>query len=251
VYFDLPVIKERIKKILLRLGYEVRRVRPEQIGRDPYKDMRRLVTSNEYPILFDVGANRGQSIALFRAHFPLPVIHAFEPAPSTFVRLKEQTVGIPNLHLNNIALGSNCERRPLVENSQDTVSSLLPPGKDYCWGDISAQTDVNVSSLDAYCESNNIARIDVLKSDTQGFDHEVLKGAINLLGEHRIHLVYTELNFLEVYEGMARVEEIYVFLKSLGFELVSFYDLCWHNCRLGWLDALFIDPLWIGAENRK
>jgi hypothetical protein len=32
-------VKLHIKKALLRLGYEVRCIRPEQIGYDPFRDM--------------------------------------------------------------------------------------------------------------------------------------------------------------------------------------------------------------------
>lgn len=235
-------MRGHIKKTLLHLGYEVHRIDPERIGRDPYEDMKRLLDSERAQILFDVGANRGQSVAAFRAHLPASIIHAFEPSPSTFELLKQETAGIPNLHLSNIALGSNCERRVLIENSQDTVSSILAPGKDYRWNQNMSHTDIDVRSIDTYCEANNIAAIDVLKSDTQGFDLEVLKGGLHMFQRHRVHLVYIELNFLDLYVGMPRFEEIYLLLKELGFELVSFYNFAWQESRLGWLDGLFIDP---------
>ena len=43
---------------------------------------------------------------------------------------------------------------------------------------------------------------------------------------------------------MPSFEEVYLFLKNLGFELVSFYNITWQDSRLGWLDGLFIDPHW-------
>jgi FkbM family methyltransferase len=236
-------VKLHIKKALLHLGYEVRRIRPEQIGHDPFKDMQRLVDSKA-PVLFDVGANRGQSVAAFREYFPSSNVHAFEPSPSTFELLKAQINGAPNIHLSNIALGANCERKVLIENSQDTVSSLLPPGKEFRWGSVKSRTEVDVRSIDTYCEAAGITRIDILKSDTQGFDYEVLKGGLGMLQRHRIHMIYVELNFLDLYVGMPRFEEMYRFLKELGFDLVSFYNITWQESRLGWLDGLFIDPQW-------
>lgn len=237
-------IKEPIKKALLQFGYQVQRVKNGQIGHDPFEDMRTLADTEGPAILFDVGANRGQSVSTFHAHFPSSVIHAFEPGPSTFELLKNQTGGIPNLHLNNVALGSNCERKTLIESSVDTVSSLLPRGKDFHWGDVTSHTDVDVISIDSYCQSNGITHIDVLKSDTQGFDYEVLKGGLNMLTQHRIHLIFVELLFADLYVGMPSFEEIYLFLKNLGFQLVSFYNISWQDSRLGWLDGLFIDPHW-------
>jgi FkbM family methyltransferase len=250
-YFNLKglapssmLMREHIKKALLHLGYEIRRAHPERIGRDPFNDMRRLTDSEGQVILFDVGANRGQTVASFRVHFPSSIIHAFEPSPSTFEHLKRHTAGIQNLHLRNIALGANCERKTLIENPQDTVSSLLSPGKDYRWENVSNQTDVDVRTIDNYCDVLGITHIDILKSDTQGFEYEVLKGGLDMLRHHKIHLIYIEMNFLDLYVGMPHFEEIYAFLKDLGFELVSFYNITWQESRLGWLDGLFIDPQW-------
>lgn len=242
-FVSLMLPKERLKKLLLNLGYEIHRIRPGGIGRDPFKDMRMLTNPKRPAILFDVGANRGQSVAQFRAQFESPIIHAFEPSPSTFKHLQERTSGIPNLYLNNVAVGPRCERKILLENEQDTVSSLLPPGNDYSWGQTSRETTVDVTTVDSYCEAAGIKLIDVLKSDTQGFDHEVLDGAVNMLRQHRIQLVYLEMNFLDLYTGIHRFEDLYRSLSNLGFEPISFYNLSWQNSRLGWLDGLFIDPL--------
>jgi len=244
----LNTLKNRIKEELLTRGYAVHRVEPEQIGIHPYRDMRRLTGSRSSEILFDVGANRGQSLGLFRENFPTGTIHAFEPSPSVFEELKQCAAGETNVRLNNIALGSSRERRILNENPQDSVSSLLPADSDFSWRrEIRSRTEVEVSSVDDYCESAGIKSIDVLKSDTQGFDLEVLKGATRLLNGHKIHLVYVEMNFLNIYVGMASFEDIFLFLKKFGFETVSFYNMCYQGGRLGWLDGLFIDPNWIAA----
>ena len=73
-------------------------------------------------ILFDVGANVGHTVLSFRSHFSSPVIHAFEPSPSTFEQLKQQTSRIPDLCLNNFALGSRLERKVLIESAMNTLN---------------------------------------------------------------------------------------------------------------------------------
>jgi len=82
----------------------------------------------------------------------------------------------------------------------------------------------------------------LLKSDTQGFDLEVLKGADRMLAEHRIRLIYLEIIFSKMYENLPRADKIYAFMADHGFELVSFYKTYFQNGRAGWTDALFIDP---------
>ena len=43
-------------------------------------------------------------------------------------------------------------------------------------GTITGEVDVSVITLDDYCSELGIARVDLLKIDTQGYDLEVLKG---------------------------------------------------------------------------
>lgn len=234
-------LKGYIREQLFKFGYDVRRRGHDDLGFNPYWDMGKLVVENGRPILFDVGANNGQSIAEFRKRFANPIIHAFEPSPSTYAKLTVQTAGIPDLYLRNFALGANCERKLLHENSVSTLTSLLPQG-EACWGEIVNETQVEVRSMDSYCAESNITHVDVLKSDTQGFDLEVMKGGLGLLSQHRVRLVYVELNFCEIYQGVVRFEQIYAFLRDLGFLPVAFYNQHVRNSSLGWADGLFVDP---------
>ena len=71
-------------------------------------------------------------------------------------------------------------------------------------GAIKQRINVDVTTIDNYCRDYGIERIDILKSDTQGFDLEVLKGASRLLDQHRIHLVYVEIVFGKLYHKKFR-----------------------------------------------
>jgi len=234
-------LKGYVREQLFQAGYDLRRRRKDGMGFNPYWDMRHLTVNNSHAMLFDIGANTGQTIAEFRKRFDKPIIHAFEPSPSTYAKLTAQTNGTPDLYVRNFALGATNDQRVLLENSIPTLTSFLPPG-EACWGEVVNQTHVEVHSLDSYCGDRAITHIDVLKSDTQGFDLEVLKGGIGLLTEHRVHLVFTELNFCQIYQGMARFEEIYFFLRDLGFMPVAFYNQHVRDSSLGWADGLFVDP---------
>ena len=56
---------------------------------DEYFFYRDLVKKRS-PILFDVGANQGQSIDRFRKIFPNVITHSFEPAPELVKILEEK-----------------------------------------------------------------------------------------------------------------------------------------------------------------
>jgi FkbM family methyltransferase len=232
----LRLIRKAAKQLLRRAGIDIRFI-PE-LGFDAYEDMRKLAATDR-PVVFDVGANRGQTIEHFRGVFAHPVIHAFEPGLETFSELQRSRAGIPDVHLNNVALGARAESRTFIQNQFDNMSSFLEPSVD-AWGEVKDRYPVEVTTVDDYCAAHGIARIDILKSDTQGFDLEVLKGAQRMIEQRAIRLIFMEITFSDMYKGLPRLDEIYAFLADRRFALVSFYDFYYQHDRAGWTDALFV-----------
>lgn len=229
--------------MLHRLGYDLRRIPPDWtgLGQDPFRDMRELTVAPQQPVLFDVGANVGQTIELFRQRFERPIIHAFEPSPEAFAQLQHWSAGMPDLHLNNFALGSCSETRPFIENTETVMGSFLEPGS-ITWGEVTCTRLVDVSTVDDYCADRGIARINVLKTDTQGFDLEVLKGAAGMIRQRAIELVLIEITFSDVYVGQPGLDEIWGFMTGHGFALVTFYPFQYLRQKAHWTDALFVHP---------
>ena len=235
-------IKSGLNKAFSCFGFRIHPVlREERPGQDPFMDMKRFTPPNQPLVVFDVGANVGQSVVQFRHHFRSPVIHAFEPGRDAFSELRRSTAGINDLHLNNVALGSRTEKREFINNTQSDMSSFLQPGSAW-WGAIENKSLVEVRTVDDYCKERSVAHINVLKSDTQGFDLEVLQGAANLLASNRVHMVYLEITFAEIYKNLPRPDLIYGFLADHGFCLVSFYRMFFLGGMAGWTDALFVNP---------
>jgi FkbM family methyltransferase len=230
------MIRTLVKKAFRAAGIDIRFV-PE-LGFDAFIDMQKLAATPS-PLVFDVGANRGQTIERFRRHFERPVIHAFEPGRDAFAELQRRCAGMPDVVLNNVALGPRRESRMFLDNDHDDMSSFLEPSVT-AWGEITGRYPVEVVTLDDYCESHAIERIDILKIDTQGFDLQVLHGAQRLMRESAIHLIFTEVIFSEMYKGLPRFDETYAFLADRGFAFVSFYDFYYQHDRASWTDALLI-----------
>ena len=231
-------IRRAGKKLLRGIGIDIRFI-PET-GFDAFDDMRKLVPGDR-PMLFDVGANRGQTIERLRKTFAHPVIHAFEPGRRTFAELERRMSGIADLHLNNLALGERAESRTLYDTDPPDMTSLLEQSVD-AWGKVRDTYPVEVITLDDYCASRGIERIDILKSDTQGFDLAVIKGAQRMIERRAVRLIFMEITFSDMYKGSPRFDETYAYLADRGFALVSFYDFYYQHGRAGWTDALFIAP---------
>ena len=230
-------IRALAKAAIRQLGIEVSRA--SKIGMDAFLDMSRFVPDARR--LFDVGANIGQTAKRFRETFPQAEIHCFEPSPSTFERLKESLRSDSQTHVWNCGLGSALATQRLYENTENPdLNSFLPAGPDL-WETVAPGPQVPIESIDDFCERLGIETIDVLKTDTQGYDLEVLRGACGMLGGGRVKLLYLEINFARLYEGQASFGEEYDFITNCGFRLLSLYSM--HrlsNGLLGWTDALFV-----------
>ncbi len=208
-------------------------------GTDPDIDIQYLLTDVAHPMVFDVGANIGQSITRFTGLLPGCQIHAFEPSPRTFHQLRANTKGVEQLHLVNAGVGSVRGSGVLFENEYSDMSSFLQPD-DAAWGQVVQQTAVDVLTLDDYCSERAIEHIDLLKIDTQGYDFEVLKGAEGLLGAGGIRLVLMEVIFSDMYVGQPPFDEVYRYLIDHDLRLVAFYGFSLRNMRASWSDALFV-----------
>ena len=186
--------------------------------REPFSDIQRLIAFKN-PVLFDVGANTGQTIEKLIFHLPSSQIHAFEPSKIVFRELERKWQNCANVHLNNVAVGAESGRKQFFENSHSLMNSFLPLGPEG-WGNIVSMPEVELTTIDRYCRERGITRIDLLKSDTQGFDLEVLKGAQSML--RNTHLVYMEMNFAKVYENMASFDEMYRMMIDNNFAIVRY-----------------------------
>ena len=233
--------KRLTKHLLARVGYEIRKFPAQEFGIDPMQDLLRLTRLSglsSRPVVFDIGANVGNTVCEFSFVFGNPLIHAFEPSPKTFQTLKAKTSNIPAITLNNVGLGSTSNELSFHECEKSEMNSFLPPAKD-CWVQSQSVLKLPVRTVDDYCLEHSIDRIDVLKSDTQGCDLEVLRGAERMLTSGRVQLIYLEIIFSQMYSGLPGLDEIYKHLRDRGFSLVTFYKFYYQHNRAGWTDALF------------
>jgi len=236
----MKVLKKAIRKLARRAGYDIVTFDPQIIGYDPFVDMQHFLKEEKKPLIFDVGANIGQSVDRFRDAFPKATIHSFEPSPTAYEKLKLHCKGLPDVTAWNYGVGASNTTLTLLENNHSVMSSFLQPHKG-CHGKIIKSTDVKVITLDAFSEEQNIKFIQILKSDTQGYDLEVFKGAGRLMSENRIGLIYFEFTFSEMYKDLPSFYDVFRYLSDNNFVLVSFYEIHFQSGLAGWTDALFIN----------
>jgi FkbM family methyltransferase len=193
-------------------------------------------------IFFDVGAHLGEtSISLARA-FPRVRIHAFEPIAGIYKQLVHHGKRFPGITFHHLALGNeNTERHiALVSNhvtcQLNQVSALADNNTP-----VALRETVKITRLDDFCLTNGINRIALLKTDTEGFEMEVLRGAANFLRQGQIASIMVEVTFLKNDSQHTPFEDVRAFLTPFGFELGGFYDTGYRRetAIMGYTNAFF------------
>jgi FkbM family methyltransferase len=191
-------------------------------------DFSHLVSSPS-PVIFDVGANQGQSIELFRSQFPGCTIHAFEPDAEVFGALSRRFATTQGLVLNNLGIASRCGVMALHRNTRHATNSFLSLNDASDWRrsigvEALATVPAPVTTIDRYCAERRVSKVDILKLDVQGYEPECLLGAYGMLRERRIAAVQLEIIFHPFYERPSSFYRIEGILHGLGYRLFGIHD---------------------------
>jgi FkbM family methyltransferase len=234
------------KRILRPLGVEIKRF---DFGLDIWPDLVELLGRSHAKVLFDVGANRGQTSIQLAAILPEPNIFAFEPNPKMFAELERNIAGLDKVKAFQLAFGDEQGTVSLNICGDPLNTSVLKYAREGGTDRIVEKVEVPMDTVDHFCAEHGIESIDLLKTDVQGYDLNVFKGAKRLFEKERVHAVFCEVIFQKMYEGECSFEEIYAYLKSYGFRLSGFYDVVREDAyHIHWVDALFVRPEHFGKR---
>jgi FkbM family methyltransferase len=177
----------------------------------------RWLRSEDAQCIFDAGANIGEMATAFIMRFPNATVHSFEPFPAPFHQLAT-TAGKFKGRIKpwQVALGDEEHAVTTgVDPSSTSQLNTLAPG--------SGGSTIQVTTLDAFCIRERIASIDILKTDTEGYDAHVLRGASRMLSEKRIPCIVSEVGFVGD-RHHTPFEEVYSLLVANGYRIAGFYD---------------------------
>jgi FkbM family methyltransferase len=198
-----------MERVVRHVRKRYRAFRTPQRGNNIFAD---LATVIRPALVFDVGANVGQSAAKFRRHFPGAQIHCFEPSASSAQRIRAR--GIGNVAVHNFALGSIAGMAMLSQDNDSAVSRLSEDGGEA----------VTVETADAFCAAHGINRIDFMKIDTEGHDLHVLQGAAAMLRACRIAAIQVEAGLNPENTLHVPFETLKAFLEAYDYRLFGIYD---------------------------
>lgn len=140
--------------------------------------------------VFDVGGGVGVTAQYFAER--ARVVHVFEPTPAS-VRLIEQGLklrGLSNVQVHAVAASDRAGTAEFNLLAVATHNSLGRVDTSPFLKTIAVPT----IRLDDFAAERGISRIDFMKIDVEGFEHEVLMGAEGLLASGRVRRIFFEVN---------------------------------------------------------
>jgi FkbM family methyltransferase len=171
-------------QLFLRGGFE----------EDEIHFFQRLLSGFAAPVVLDVGANIGLHAVTWAKAISSACVYAFEPSRQTAGFLRR------NVALNGLggrivvieeALSDKAGQCEFFHCEDDAYSSL----KDTHRKRVVDAYLVRVTTIDDFVSSRGLERINLIKIDVEGLEHEVLLGARQTLSELRPYL------FVEIFGG--------------------------------------------------
>ena len=170
-----------------------------------------------------VGAHEGKEVAKY-LEMGVRKILLIEANPTVYKRLLGNIQGKPHIQAVNCAITNKNGTVKLLVTSMDQSSSLLPL-KDHAeiYPGIKVQEEVTIEAmtLDTLLARLGLAphEFNLLNIDIQGAELLALQGAADTL--KYIEAINTEVNFEELYEGCALIDQLDDFLEQYGFSRIA------------------------------
>jgi FkbM family methyltransferase len=226
-------LKSSVKKLVEQMtGTQILRSIPH--GIDPARDIAKSLLKYRAEVVFDVGANIGQSSKDYLNKFPNAHIYCFEPVSDTFRQLQNNLEGNERVDCFQLAFGSAKGSGEMVLQGESDMFFLLDSSKESLTNSSVLTESVNIVTVDEFCQKKGIDCISYLKIDTEGGDLEVLKGAVQMLAEQRIDCVQVEAGMNPNNSRHAPIEFLKEFLESYKYFLFGIYEQTsedWFNGR--------------------
>ncbi len=164
--------------------------------------------------IIDVGCFVGDSVLVFRKHFPNNRIVSFEPTSKIYKEaLKTMELNnIENVKIESLALGDSIGE--ISFGVADSVEASV--GNSISFSNIFPKKEtVKISTLDQYVLENKIKKVGLIKADIEGAEQLFLKGALKTIKKDKPVL------FLSLYHSYSDLFHIKPMVEkwNLGYKI--------------------------------
>jgi len=247
-------LKSWVKRLLLpRLRARGHLLIPEwRLPDVPLEEhLRALIARYDIDVVVDVGANFGQFHDCVRNEvgFNGPIV-SFEPVSKFRAQLDARRSSDREWQVEPFALGSTSQRAVIHVMKSPGLSSLKSPDLGAMnmllpapeFGGVEGEETIEVRRLDELVPSLPAlrqAKRALLKTDTQGFDLEVIRGARDFLAQ--TVAIQVELSVLPIYADAPSYQFVIDELHGLGFDLSGMFPVTLDaDLRVIEFDGIFV-----------
>jgi FkbM family methyltransferase len=226
-------MRRLLRKYFRRLGFQ-RKIAPDFID---------VINSLNIELLLDVGSNDGAYGREIRDAGYKGLIVSFEPNPYAYKRLIYKIRNDTNWVAHQYALGES-EGEALLNISQNDVLSSFKSftnfGKIHD-GKIASKEVAKVLTIDKFLSEHTdyLLKNIYLKIDTQGYEMEVLRGALNSLNS--IKAVQAEIALIHTYLDEIDWLEFLFWMRSIKFEVATAICNSSYKAQIREFDFVFIN----------
>jgi FkbM family methyltransferase len=220
------------------------------------------VITGAAPVIFDIGAHHGESVAFLKLLFPKASIYSFEPDPNSFdVLSKSIRAGVSYFNLalsdvdgttsffqNKISHTNSLLKVNLTSRDSIGIANATAENDTKYFDGFNVEVQVVATTLDSFTKQHSIATIDLLKIDVQGAESRVLAGGKETL--MRTKAVILEISFFDYYEHQTSFMDVENILCPLGFQLYSISEISNNpmNGRTDWAEVLYLNQSFTNRE---
>ncbi len=183
-------------------------------------------------VIFDVGANTGQTVFFFKRIFPTSEIYSFEPQVETFEKLSAsiQKSHFSKVNVSNIGLSNRKGELDFYTSPLSLVNTFSPAFsrsrysllRNLLLGTnkkaVCEKIKRPVTTLDAICIELKVEKISILKIDVEGHELEVVQGARGMIQKRSIG--YIQLERQKNYLRERKTSKIEKILSENGYHKI-------------------------------
>jgi len=216
-------MKKNIKKLFRKLGFEVKRY---NLNTSQVALMERLLEYHQIELIFDVGANCGQYASFLRDCGYGGKIVSFEPLSSAYSQLltlskKDNLWEIaPRSALGDqegeitINIAGNSQSSSVLSMLDSHLQAA--PESAYYGSEVVQLRRLDTLAKDYVTEGTKSI---FLKIDVQGFEKQVIEGAVQILP--LVKGIQIEMSLVPLYDQQILFEDMLEFMRKIGYELYT------------------------------
>ena len=217
-------MKKIINTIISVFGYKLKK---SKWLYEKNLNLNKSLSNNNINSIIDVGANNGQfAEEVFKNGFKGYVL-SFEPLEIEYSNLLDKKLKMKKYDweiAERCGLGASEKKLDINISGMRQSSSILDISEIhtnlYPESINIGKEKIDIFPLDKfYNKIINMKKNILLKIDTQGYELEILKGAIKTLGY--VDAIYVEVSLVKLYKNQPLFDEILDFTKKFGFSVWS------------------------------